>query len=84
MFWMFWYWRCIGFILWSGLCRVYHMCQGPGAFRLRQMRWRYHAEEEHSTALPPALASRRAADWRRIDAVLQSLRDPSTTEDEAA
>jgi hypothetical protein len=84
MFWMLWYWRCIGFILWSGLCRAYRLRRGPGASLLRHLRWRARAEEERPAALPPALASRRQADWQRIDAVLESLRDHSTVEDQAA
>jgi hypothetical protein len=84
MFLMFWYWRCIAFILWSGLCRAYRNRSG-GASLLRQMRWRVRAQEEQQPASRPlALAARRAADWQTIDALLESLRDRSTEEDQAA
>jgi hypothetical protein len=84
MFWMLWYWRSIGFILWSGLCRTYRVRQGPGASLLCHMRWKVHAEEERSAGVPLPLAARRAADWQRIDAVLESLRDRLPADDQAA
>lgn len=86
MFLMFWYWRCIGFILWSGLCRAYRVRRGPGASLLRHMRWQVHAEEERPAVvpLPLPLGARRAADWQRIDALLESLRDRSPGGDQAA
>jgi hypothetical protein len=83
MFLMFWYLRCIGFILWTGLCRAYRK-RPDDALPLHHMRWGVGADEQHPAARPPALAARREADWQRIDAVLQSLRDRSTGEDQAA
>jgi hypothetical protein len=82
---MFWFWRCIAFILWSGLCRVYRSHSGDGSL-LDHRRWRAHPWDERQARqlLPVALAARRQADWQRIDALLESLRDRSTSEDQAA
>jgi hypothetical protein len=84
MFCMFWYWRCIAFILWSDVCRAYRVRRTAGASLLRHMRWQIHAEEERPAVVPLPLAARRAADWQSIDALLESLRDRSTDEDQAA
>jgi hypothetical protein len=84
MFCMFWFWRCIAFILWSGMRRFSrnHLVDGS---LLRHRRWRAHPwEERQLAAMPVAHAARREADWQRIDALLESLRDRSTSEDQAA
>jgi hypothetical protein len=82
---MFWFWRCIAFIVWGGLCQAYHQRWSCVYLLLDRLSWPVRAEQDRPTAPPVALAARRAADWQSIDALLESLRDrPTGAEDQAA
>jgi hypothetical protein len=84
---MFWLWRYVAFILWSGLCRAYRVRIRPGALLSHLPGWGWRPVDRRAE-LPAGhmvpLAARRAADWRSIDALLESLRDGTAGEDQAA